>query len=253
MNIIYHEEFENSKYSHDPAAKAGRIKCIREELENLPNLNFVQPEEADIEDLKLVHTNAHIEGVKRGSDLLFRLASLSAGGAIKAAELAYEGEPSFAVIRPPGHHASPNSAWGFCYFNNMGIALEKLRSEGKIESAYVLDFDLHTGDGNINSLENRPNVHILNPRSSDRVDYIEEISEDLEKSNECDIVGVSAGFDEHVEDWGGKLTTSDYRKIGRLVKNFSEEKCDGRRFALLEGGYNLEVLGKNVKNFVESF
>lgn len=252
MKIIYHEKFENPNYSHDPAASEGRIKCIREELERLPDLEFVRPDPADIEDLKLIHTNAHIEGIRR-NDLLFRTASLAAGGAIKAAELAYKGEPTFALIRPPGHHASPNSAWGFCFFNNMGIALEKLRKEGKIESAYVLDFDLHTGDGNINSLGGKSDVHILNPRSSDREDYLEEVSEDLEKRNNYGIIGVSAGFDEHVNDWGGKLTTSDYRKLGNMVRNFSEKKCRGRRFALLEGGYNHEVLGKNVAGFVEGF
>lgn len=252
MKIVYHKEFENSDYSNDPAASKGRIKSIREELEKLPDVEFVRPAPADIEDLKLIHTNAHIESIRR-NDLLFEIASLAAGGAIKAAELACEGKPTFALIRPPGHHASPNSAWGFCFFNNMGIALEKLRKEGKIQSAYVLDFDLHTGDGNINSLRKRPEVHILNPRSSDREDYLGEVSNDLEKSNDYEIIGVSAGFDEHVEDWGGKLTTSDYRKLGSMVRDFSEERCKGRRFALLEGGYNHDVLGKNVGNFIEGF
>lgn len=253
MKIIYHPEFENSNYSSDPAAKEGRIECIKVELEKYSDFDFIKPEPASTDDLKLIHSESHIDGIKRRGNLLYRLASLAAGGSIKAAELAYEGEPSFALIRPPGHHASPNSAWGFCYFNNMGIALEKLRKAGKINTAYVLDFDLHTGDGNINSIGNKTGVYILNPRSAEREGYLKEISKDFEKSNRFDIVGVSAGFDEHVEDWGGKLTTSDYREIGKMVNEFSEEKCQGRRFAILEGGYNLEVLGKNVASFLEGF
>lgn len=252
MKIVYHEEFEDPNYSNDPAASEGRIKSIREELEKIPDLEFIRPEPADIEDLKLIHANSHIEGVRR-NDLLFRTASLAAGGAIKAAELAYEREPTFALIRPPGHHASPNSAWGFCFFNNMGIALEKLRKDGKIKSAYILDFDLHTGDGNINSLEGKSGVHILNPRSSDREDYLDEVSNDLEREYDFEIIGVSAGFDEHIEDWGGKLTTSDYRELGHMVRETSKGKCGGRRFALLEGGYNHDVLGKNVASFIEGF
>ena len=185
--------------------------------------------------------------------MLFNMASLAGGGSIKAAEIAFNGEPSFALIRPPGHHASPDSCWGFCYFNNMGIALEKLREEGKIDSAYVLDFDLHTGDGNINSISGKPGIKILNPTAGDREEYLDEVASDLENSKKCDIIGVSAGFDEHIEDWGGKLTTSDYKELGSMVKEFSDKKCEGRRFALLEGGYNHSVLGENVASFVEGF
>ncbi|KXB08395.1 acetylpolyamine aminohydrolase [candidate division MSBL1 archaeon SCGC-AAA382M17] len=184
---------------------------------------------------------------------LFEIASLSAGGAIEAGKIAYDKEPSFGLIRPPGHHAPPNSSWGFCYFNNMAIALEKLKEEGKIEGAYILDFDLHTGDGNINALGGNQKMEILNPRLEDREAYLEEISNNLEEADQYDIIGVSAGFDEHVDDWGGKLTTSDYREIGYMVKKFSEEKCKGRRFAILEGGYNQDVLGMNASSFVKGF
>lgn len=253
MKIVFHEDFKRSDYSVDPAAAEGRIEVILDELESQEGVDFVSPEPVSWDDLKLVHTSDHVSRIERKGDLLFRLALLAAGGATKAAEIAYNGEPSFAVIRPPGHHASPDSSWGFCYFNNMGIALEKLRNEGKIESAYILDFDLHMGDGNINSVGNKPGIHILNPSSKGREDYLNEISEDFERVKNFDIIGVSAGFDEHVEDWGGKLTTSDYEEIGKMVKDFSEEKCNGRRFAILEGGYNHMVLGKNVASFVKGF
>ncbi len=251
MKIIYHEDFKNSKYASNPAASSGRIETIVEELEKHPKYDFVEPKPASKEDLELIHTQSHIEKIENRNNLLFNTAKLAAGGSIKAAEIAHEGEPTFALVRPPGHHASPNSAWGFCYFNNMGIAIERLNEDNKIESAYILDFDLHTGDGNINALESKPGIKILNPRSGEREDYIQEVKNDLEESSGFDIIGVSAGFDEHVEDWGGKLTTEDYEELGKLVKKFAEEECQGKRFAILEGGYNHNVLGINVVSFLK--
>lgn len=253
MKIIYHPEFETPEYAQNPAAARGRIRCIMEELENLSELNFLEPKPAEIDDLKLIHTKQHIDRIRRDEETLFEMASLAAGGAIEAAEIAYEGEPTFAVIRPPGHHASPDSCWGFCYFNNMSIAIEKLKKEGKIDSAYILDFDLHTGDGNINSLEHKTGIKILNPSSRDREDYLKEVEMDLEMAEDCDIIGVSAGFDQHIEDWGGRLTTADFQRLGTLLKDFSKDKCEGRRFGILEGGYNHDVLGKNVASFIKGF
>jgi len=55
----------------------------------------------------------------------------------------------------------------------------------------------------------------------------------------------------HVDDWGGQLTTDDYHTIGKLVREAAGKHCNGRRFAVLEGGYNHSVLGKNAKAFVE--
>ena len=103
---------------------------------------------------------------------------ISAGGAktIGMAVLDGQIDRGFALVRPPGHHASADSCWGFCYFNNMSISLLKLFSDKKINTAFVLDFDLHTGDGNINILEQRNDgfhVSILNPGSDNRKQYIQ--------------------------------------------------------------------------------
>lgn len=69
---------------------------------------------------------------------------------------------------------------------------------------------------------------------------------------DCDIVGVSAGFDTYLEDWGGLLKIEDYRKIGKAVREGAEEMCGGRRFAVLEGGYHPDLVWC-VKSFVEGF
>jgi acetoin utilization deacetylase AcuC-like enzyme len=163
-----------------------------------------------------------------------------------AAELALN-EPSIGLIRPPGHHASRDSAWGFCFFNNMALALTLLKKRSQISRALVLDIDLHFGDGTVNILEGEPWVEIVNVETDKRSLFIKTIRKVLE-STEYDMVGVSAGFDTYEKDWGGILTTEDYYTIGRLVKTNAE-----KRFTLLEGGYFLPDLGKNVKAFLEGF
>jgi acetoin utilization deacetylase AcuC-like enzyme len=130
----------------------------------------------------------------------------------------------------------------------MAVALCALQSGGEIESAFILDFDLHFGDGTVNILRDKPWVHILNPSTRERQVYRWEVSEALEKC-QADIIGVSAGFDYHAEDWGGLLETEDYQEMGRLVSAAARRNAGGC-FGLLEGGYNHAVLGKNVAAFL---
>jgi len=80
---------------------------------------------------------------------------------------------------------------------------------------------------------------------------METLTRDLEGAGNYEIIAISAGFDRHEDDWGRTLTTQDYEKIGELVKVHSLSRCDGRRFGLLEGGYNHQVLGKNVRALLE--
>ena len=186
--------------------------------------------------------------MRLNSEAVYDIAALAAGGAIQAAEIGLQ-EPCFALIRPPGHHASKGSAWGFCYFNNMAVALEKLKRENRIQSAFVLDIDLHFGDGTVNILEESGYVTIFNPSASNPGGYLKSVQDHL-FSSKVDLIGVSAGFDNHAEDWGGLLSTADYKEIGRLVKEASI-KYGGGCFAILEGGYNHRVLGQNVMAFIE--
>lgn len=243
MKVVYHEDFHQS-YATDPAAAPGRIEAVVREIKN--HVTFVQAIPAPEEDIATVHTGRHIAAVRQEG--VYDMAALAAGGAIQAASLGLE-EPSFALIRPPGHHASGGSAWGFCYFNNMAIALEKLRRDGRIQKAFVLDFDLHFGDGTVNIFHGKDYVSIYNPSASNRPAYLQEVKNHL-FAQETDIIGVSAGFDNHEEDWGGLLTTEDYQTMGRWVRE-AATKAGGGAFALLEGGYNHRVLGINVKAFLD--
>src|SRR4030042_127221 len=123
MKVIFHPDY-HKVYASDPAAQAGRIEAVLKEREG--HYDFLEPEPASEDDLRRVHTQSHIDSIKR-EPLLYQIACLSAGGAILAAKLAMEGEPSFGLIRPPGHHASAGSCWGFCFFINMAVGLAELK------------------------------------------------------------------------------------------------------------------------------
>jgi len=243
MKVVYSQEYKQV-YSSDPASSPGRIEAIEFALAG--KVNYIEPQPASEEDIGLIHTPRHIAEVRREG--VYDIAALAAGGAIKAAEIGLS-EPCFAVIRPPGHHASADSAWGFCYFNNMAVALVKLKRKDKIKKAFILDFDLHVGDGNINTLEPKGFVTILNPGGSDRSEYLKTVTNALNKTD-ADMIAVSAGFDNHEDDWGGLLRTEDYTYMGKLVRE-TARRNNGGCFGILEGGYNHAVLGKNVLAFIE--
>jgi acetoin utilization deacetylase AcuC-like enzyme len=131
----------------------------------------------------------------------------------------------------------------------MAIALEKLKREAKIKKAFILDFDLHVGDGNINILGGKGYVTILNPGGQDRNAYLKLVQDSLAKTD-SDMIAVSAGFDNHEQDWGGLLKTEDYTYMGKLVRE-TARRNKGGCFGILEGGYNHAVLGKNVLAFIE--
>jgi len=243
LKVIYHEDF-TQEYCSDPAAASGRIEAVVNVIRD--RVTFVEAIPAKEEDIAIVHSDHHINHVNIAG--LYDISALAAGGAIQAAVTGLK-EPCFALIRPPGHHASFDHSWGFCYFNNMAIAIQQLKRAGMIEKAFVLDIDLHFGDGTVNLLGGTGFVTIYNPDSYNRSEYLKEVEEKL-FSEEVDIIGISAGFDNHVEDWGNLLTTSDYSDIGRMVRRASR-KNNGGCFAILEGGYNHQVLGQNVMALIE--
>jgi len=75
----------------------------------------------------------------------------------------------------------------------------------------------------------------------------------MQQLEDIDIFVASAGFDQGIEDWGHLLYPEDYTELGRLMKEYSEKLCKGRRYALLEGGYNHNVLPKNIDSFCQGF
>jgi len=211
-----------------------------------PRVEFVTAEPASEENLAAVHTETHLANVRNRG--LYPIAALAAGAAIQTAEIGLS-QPCFGLVRPPGHHASAGSSWGFCYFNNMAVALEVLIRDKRIETAYVLDFDAHFGDGTANIFGGNDQVTVHNVMARDREAFLAEVAEELSRC-QVDLIGVSAGFDNHKDDWIGLLETEDYYEIGRKVRA-AAARGGGGCFGLLEGGYNHDILGRNVMAFLE--
>jgi len=238
MKVVFHPDFYQV-YTGDPAAAAGRMEAIVREIN--PHVEFVEAGCADHDEVAAIHTAAHIEDVQREG--LYPIAMLAAGGAVQAAEIGLT-EPALALIRPPGHHASADAAWGFCYFNNMAVAVTSLQRRGRIRTAYILDIDLHYGDGTVNILGDNPEVVVHNVEAMKRKNYLDEVRREMDACR-ADLIGISAGFDNHRQDWGSVLETGDYEEIGCLVAA-AAGRNQGGCFALLEGGYNHDILGRNV-------
>ncbi len=252
MKIIFHDKFYGSDYAENGASMPGRMEAIMSVIGCERDFDVVRPVPAAEDELLLAHSKTYIDAV-RSNGPLYEMAALSAGAAIGAANIAVAGEPAFACIRPPGHHASKESAWGSCVFSNMALALLKLKQQKKIGSAFILDFDAHTGDGTKEVLSNWEQCSILNPYAEAGEAYIKEIENFIRNIHAVDIVCVCAGFDSYEKDLGKKLATFDFYRIGVIMRHFSEKASNKKRFAILEGGYYLPDLGKNVLAFCQGF
>ncbi len=246
MKIFFHPDFLE-QYAFDPAAEPGRLDPALDALRD--GYTFSEPRPAEQEEILRVHTERHWRSIA-SDELLLHTALLAAGAALEAAETAVNGGQAFALCRPPGHHASADSSWGFCYFNNIAVAVKHLLHQGKVESALIVDFDLHFGDGTASIFQGDQAVKFWHSREGAARRYTDILEKDLQSCS-SDLVAVSAGFDRGVDDWGGMLTADDYYLIGTLLGDYARQKCGGRLFAVLEGGYNPMALAGNIESFLE--
>lgn len=246
MKIIYHERFL-TPYPTAGVENPQRLAAIYQVV--CQHGDIITPEPARPEDLLLVHSPRLLKSMQSQPEV-HEVALLAVGGAILTATLAAAGEPAFGLLRPPGHHAGPDHHWGFCFYNNMAIAIARLRQQGLIQRALILDIDLHFGDGTDRIFAATPEVEVVNIEANSRDQFLFAVKNSLQVHRQIDIIGVSAGFDTYSKDWGGLLQTDDYRQIGLWVKEAAQRDCRGRRFGLLEGGYYLPDLGKNCLAFL---
>ena len=204
-------------------------------------------------------------------------AQRAAGAAVAATDAVLDGaiENAFCAVRPPGHHATRSQAMGFCFLNNVAIAVRHALDVRGLERVAVVDFDVHHGNGTEDILAGDERVlmvgifqHPLYPYSGavpmgdnmlnlPLAPYTRgpEVRALIEanwlprlEAFKPQMLFVSAGFDAHRDDELAQLglVEADYEWITRRVKEVADRHAEGRIVSCLEGGYNLGALARSV-------
>lgn len=284
-----------------------RLAAIYEMLEN-PEMSWkftgINPRYATRDELEMVHFPSYIDAMAdtAGKSLTmldadtvataetYDAARLAVGGVIAAIDgvVNKEVDNAFAMVRPPGHHATENQASGFCVFNNIAIgaryAVERLR----MKRVLIVDWDVHHGNGTQQIFYDDDRVLYfsthqspaypwtgllketglgraagytlnvpLNPGADDAmyVRVFRDVLAPVVRAFQPEIILVSAGFDPYEGDPIGemKVTPGGFACLARIVLDLAEEVCDGRVVAALEGGYNIQGLVKCVRAVLLEF
>ena len=158
MKIIFSKKCLDFEIAGHPESPERLSRCF--EFLSAKKFEILEPTLCSEEDILLVHSDKLLQEVKTNSffdsdtpniDNIFEFAALSAGGAILASEIAIKEGMGFSLMRPPGHHATKENVGGFCYFNNIAIAVEKLKTKGK--RIAIIDFDCHHGNGRLQDVQ----------------------------------------------------------------------------------------------------
>ena len=256
--------------------------------------DWLTPELCCEQDILRVHTPQLLTAVKDGtfSDAdtpyfpqIFELAQLAAGSAILAAQQAMRGQPAFSLMRPPGHHAGRDRVMGFCYFNNIAIAVAKMLADESqaVRRVAILDFDCHHGNGTEDIFQGDERVlfaslhqspcypgtglisrdnclnYALAPQTKPP-EFLAALTDALEKlaAFKPELLAVSAGFDAYKGDpitqMGLEIDT--YHDIGAHIASFCQATKKARTplpcFMVLEGGYSRDF-ARCVESFVNAW
>ncbi len=209
----------------------------------------------------------------------------AAGAVCAAVEAILNGEANnaFCAIRPPGHHAEPHQAMGFCLFGNAAIGAAHARTAGGLERVAIIDFDVHHGNGTQAALEHDPGylyisthqahiypgtgrrdergvgniVNIPLIANSGTADLRHVWQQDIEpalREFQPQLILISAGFDAHYLDPLAELNFNedDYAWLTRQILAVAQDCCEGRVVSILEGGYNLPALAASVAAHVKA-
>lgn len=211
----------------------------------------------------------------------WRAALRAAGAAIAATNAVLAGElaNAFCAVRPPGHHACRNKSMGFCVFNNVAIAAKYALERHGLARVAIVDFDVHHGNGTEDIIRGDNRVlmvsffqHPFYPYSGSETrdgnmvnlpvpaytkgmairELIEMMWIPRLEAFKPEMIFISAGFDAHREDDLGQLglVEQDYAWITQRVKDVARRHSKGRIVSSLEGGYNLNALGRSVETHI---
>ncbi|OFV84604.1 MAG: hypothetical protein A2W26_09595 [Acidobacteria bacterium RBG_16_64_8] len=253
-------------------------------------LTDIPARKADVEEIAAVHTREYISRIRHLCDAgggeageyapaspeTYDIALLSAGGALAAVDKVVAGEVrnAYALIRPPGHHAMPDKAMGFCIFNNVAVAAKYARSQLSLARVAIVDWDVHHGNGTQTAFYEDPDVLFVSlhqeewypggfgspeqtgadagegytvniplPPGTGNAGYssaFQRIVVPVVRAFRPDLILISAGQDASAVDPIGRMmvSTVGYRRMTQDVTGVADEVCGGRLVALHEGGYN---------------
>jgi len=296
--IVFHERFLDHRQAdrlHPESPE--RLTAILDRLKGLGLWREVQtPEPAPLEDVLRVHRKSYLDRLRGFGEGFwdldtyvgpetFAIARLAAGGGILAAEQAWaEGWTVTALLRPPGHHATPGNAMGFCYLNNIAIAAARLLAEGKGPVA-IVDLDVHHGNGTEEAFYASREVLFVSlhefaifpgtgamgrlgegagkgfnvniPLGAGCGDGTYELAMDrlvepIVTQFKPAIVLVSFGADTHAMDPLANLTLSSPGSVHLVdrLRRLAKDLCQGRLALMLEGGYHCEALAEVMAGIV---
>jgi acetoin utilization deacetylase AcuC-like enzyme len=223
------------------------------------------------------------------SERSFEIALLAAGAGLVAADsvMNRDVEAVFASVRPPGHHALRDTAMGFCLFNSAAVVARYLQKEHGLEKIFILDWDVHHGNGTQAAFYDDPSVFYFSihqfpfypgtgaegeagegagegftlnapmPAGCTDDQYRKAFDEKLVpalQSFSPDAVIISAGFDAHRDDplAGMQLTEEGFAALTRTVLDTTAAICPGRLISLLEGGYDLHALAASAESHIRT-
>lgn len=299
--LVYHKDYllhdSGDAHTERPERLTATMDYFREKGV-LEKTALIEPLPCTEEDILRVHTKEHLEHIKSLSSsgggyadedtycspATYGVARLAAGGCIRAAQAVMDKEVdnAFALIRPPGDHASRNKAAGFCFFNNAAITARYLQEMCGLKRILIFDWDAHAGNGTMDIFYDDPSVlnisihqdpknfyphtglieqmgrfygegftvNIPVPAGTQDADYIHMLKEFVlpaMRAYKPEFVIIAAGQDSHEKDniSGISLTENGFGVMTRLIVEESRKVCDGRVIAILEGGYELASFARS--------
>ena len=302
--LAYHPDYLNHDTGPGHPERPDRLRASLAALQQSDvweQLQLIEPTPASVEQIAYAHNPAYSEHIRLHCEReipltydttvcheSFEIALLSTGGVLRAADVVATGavQNAFAMVRPPGHHATPGQSMGFCLFNNIAVTARYLQREHGVGKVAIVDWDVHHGNGTQDiffedasvfffSIHQSPlypgtgssrergsgkargtTLNVPMPAGSGDDAYIKVFTDVLLPTLQDfspEFLLISAGFDAHYLDplAGTELTADGFSTLTDLMLTFAEEATSGSVVSALEGGYSLEGVSESVVAHVE--